>query len=542
MILFFVLILSNSSFSQYFYHRLYGDTCVNKGYSIYLDKDSTFIMTGYTCNNTTGTNDVYLIHTKLDGGLIWSKAIEILGEEQGYSVIENFDTSGNPVYIVTGDTRSSHLGSSTDAFLMETDQFGVPNWVETFSRSTRPDHGRCVIKTVDKSYLVAGFSNTCDSSYQDTCVNCHDVFLFKTDFAGNLLWANYIDIASGDDYGYKVIETERKYYVTGFTRLTNCTNTDIFLMQVDPNGTVDWVKTYGDSLGDFSYSLVATPDTGLIMVGHTFNYSATAVPDVHVIKTNLNGVPQWKTTYNTLPNNEQNFGRDIVVTKEGYYITGYSDVIVASDFDMHLIKIKLNGNMAWQRAYGDSLDEKSFSLVNLNNGAAMLGYTNSYGSGFDDVYLVRTDINGISCEIPLDTNQTFIDTLYKTPHFYVDSEYVYENVHFEYDPRYDVDSFCYDTSQSHRFAIFNNLFPGDKLTIYPNPISVNGTLRIELVSDKEDNYTVEIFNQLGTRLIHYEDKSAKNVHEYILSASKLAAGIYTVRVNGYMIRRFAVGH
>lgn len=445
-ILFFALILCNSSFSQNYYQRLYGDTCYDEGYSIYLDNDSSLIMTGYTCSYYNGTNDVYLIHTALNGSLIWSQSIDILGDEKGYSVIENFDAGGNPIYIVTGDTRGFHLPSYSDAFLMQTDQNGVPAWVQTFSRDKRNERGRCVILTRDQSYLVAGFSATCDSISQDTCFNCNDVFLFKTDLNGTLLWAKYIDIAGGDDQAFKVIEVNKKYYVTGNTRLQDCKNTDIFLMQVDPNGTVDWVKTYGDSLGDFSYSIKATADSGLIMVGHTFNYSPTTVPNVHVIKTNYNGIPQWKTTYNSLPNNQQNFGRDIAITPSGYFITGYSDVKAATSFDLQLIKININGTMAWQKVYGGLADDRGYSLVSLNNGVAMLGYTYSYGMGLDDVYLVRTTMTGSGCEDTVDTNYKYIDTLYHVPTFHVDTEYIQQEVNFSYVSPKNVDSLCYDTS------------------------------------------------------------------------------------------------
>jgi len=440
---------------------------------------------------------------------------------------------------VTGDTRSNLVNSKSDAFLMQTDLNGVPIWVNTYSRREIEDHGRCVIKTTDKNYFVVGFSNRCDSVYQDTCINCNDVFLFKTDLNGNLIWAEYVDIDAGNDFAFKVIETNNKYYVTGSTRTTVCTNTNIFLIQVDPTGTVDWVKTYGDTLDDFSYSLVAAIDTGIVMVGHTYNYSALNVPDVHVIKTDLNGIPQWKTTYNTQPNNRRNFGRDIKATKQEYYITGYSDIINSAFYDMHLIKITPLGQMLWQRAYGDTLDEKSFSLITLNNGVAMLGYTWSYGVGLDDVYLVRTDVNGVSCEIPLDTNFHYIDTLFKNPQYHVDSEYVYQAVHVRYDPRYDVDSLCYDTSHSHRLALPYSL-SNDYLTLYPNPASGNRTVTVHFESGTEQDLTIEVYDQFGKRWLYIGDRSVKSRYEKEIDISTLPGGIYFVRVNTLSIKMLVV--
>src|SRR5204863_6504516 len=135
--------------------------------------------------------------------------------------------------------------------LLLTDTNGIPYWVELFTRDTTNEYGRCIIDTRDRGFLIVGYMNR---AYSDTVAFSNDVLLIKTNKSGTVQRIDYVDINKGDDCGFKVIEYSNRYFVTGYTRKFNTTNTDIFLMQVFQNGVVNWIKTYGDTLGDFAYS------------------------------------------------------------------------------------------------------------------------------------------------------------------------------------------------------------------------------------------------------------------------------------------------
>jgi len=145
----------------------------------------------------------------------------------------------------------------------------------------------------------------------------------------------------------------------------------------------------------------------------------------------------------------------------------------------------------------------------------MLGFTYSYSYNpcvNDDVYLVRADSNGVSCEIILDTNYRFIDTLFRSPQYFVDSEFVYQGVHFNYDPRYDVDSLCYDTSHSHRM-----LFPFSSaeefMALYPNPVNGVQVVTIHFESEREDEFRIEVNDQLGEKWYSFVEPTLSYQHE-----------------------------
>jgi parallel beta-helix repeat protein len=60
--------------------------------------------------------------------------------------------------------------------------------------------------------------------------------------------------------------------------------------------------------------------------------------------------------------------------------------------DFWLVKTDASGNMQWQKTYGGTSDDWAWTLVQTSDGGyAIAGYTQSYGSGSCDAWLIRTD-------------------------------------------------------------------------------------------------------------------------------------------------------
>jgi hypothetical protein len=67
-----------------------------------------------------------------------------------------------------------------------------------------------------------------------------------------------------------------------------------------------------------------------------------------------------------------------------------------SNIDFWLVKYDTSGNIIWENNYGGNSIEEVFSLDHTSDGGyVMAGYTNSFGSGLRDVYVVKTDSMGI---------------------------------------------------------------------------------------------------------------------------------------------------
>jgi hypothetical protein len=152
-----------------------------------------------------------------------------------------------------------------------------------------------------------------------------------------------------------------------------------------------WERTYkiDHSAG---YSVQETIDGGYIICGITTTFNDVGW-DVYLIKTNNFGDTLWTKTYGGI---ESDWGRSVKQTLDGgYIITGWTESFGNGDKDVYLIKTDGIGNIIWTQVFGGVNIDKGESVIETNDGGfVILGETTSYGNGIWDIYLIKTDHNG----------------------------------------------------------------------------------------------------------------------------------------------------
>ncbi len=240
-----------------------------------------------------------------------------------------------------------------------------------------------VQRTSDGGYILAG-----RSFYFSTGDN--DILLIKTDARGNVQWAKTYG-GTSDDYASSVQQTsDGGYIVAGITYSFGASLTDIFLIKTDANGNVQWAKTYGGTNYDVAYSVQQTSDGGYILAGWTFSFGASI--DILLIKTDANGNIQWAKTYR---GTGWDYAYSVQQTSDGGYIVAGTTNSFGASIDILLIKTDANGNVQWAKAYGGTDHDFAYSVQQTSDdGYIVAGYTRSFGAGFDDIFLIKTDANG----------------------------------------------------------------------------------------------------------------------------------------------------
>jgi hypothetical protein len=128
-------------------------------------------------------------------------------------------------------------------------------------------------------------------------------------------------------------------------------NVDFWLIKTDPEGNMQWNKTYGNAYNDRPSCFIETADGGFLLAGSTSQYLDSSLQDdAWLVKLDSEGNIIWNKTYG-------NDGEDSIVSvleskNGGYIITASIDVSSKYPPSGALIfKIDIAGNSEWTTEY-----------------------------------------------------------------------------------------------------------------------------------------------------------------------------------------------
>ncbi len=131
---------------------------------------------------------------------------------------------------------------------------------------------------------------------------------------------------------------------------------------------------------------------GYILTGYT-NGNKAGGEDVFLIKTNSAGDTIWSKTFGGIGKDN---GWAVRQTNDrGYIIVGFTDSFGAGGMDVYLIKTDSIGEAIWTKTYGGPGDEFGWDIRTCSdNGFIIAAQTSSFGRGEIDAYLIKIDIDG----------------------------------------------------------------------------------------------------------------------------------------------------
>jgi len=207
------------------------------------------------------------------------------------------------------------------------------------------------------------------------------------------------------EMGHSLIQTsDGGYAIAGLTPSLGAGGLDVYVVKLNANGKLQWTKTIGGPESEIGSSLIQTSNGGYAIAGATISFGAGKA-DVYVVKLDANGNLQWT---KTIGGPESEIGSSLIQTSNGgYAIAGYTQSFGAGSGDVYVVKLDANGNLQWTKTI--SAKNKNYSKSSLiqtsDGGYAIAGHTESFGAGGDDVYVVKLDRNGDACCAVSQTSQ-----------------------------------------------------------------------------------------------------------------------------------------
>lgn len=547
-IILFNFLDANAQLPKLEFAKSFGGKFQDVGSAIAVDLNGNVYTTGYYTDiadfdpdtssyklQCYGTNDLYVSKMDAFGNFLWAINIKVSIDASGYSIETD---SQNNVYV-------------TGRF------FGKADF----------DPG------IGQSYLTSNFQ--------------HDVFILKLTEDGTYIWAKSIGGDLQESGNALEIDSKGSIYITGYFQSTvdfdpnigihNITaqgESDLFVLKLDANGNLIWVKTIGGFTYILGLSVKVDADGNVVMAGafdSTIDFdpdsgmqivNSIGGEDVFVLKLDSMGEFVWVKRIGGKYDDRSNSialdtSGNILLT--GYFEgkvdfdpgSGLTNLISLSGEDVFLLKLDRNGNFMFAKNYGNSnpnsnlVDAGTSIAVDKNNTTYLSGFFSgkvSFKTSLDsfvlqstgpstNIFFLKLDEYGnfiwvykASGLISKTVNQIKLDdrgNLYAVGYFGdtlgLDSRL--GGVRLSSNGNSDV--FIYKINHA-AFSSLKDLRTFETLT-YPNPTS--GKINY-FVSNSDRSMRIEIYDMSGNLVFNVKDVGTNN----LIDLTNQANGIYIIKL------------
>lgn len=347
------------------------------------------MLTGRTTSFSPASfEDIFLMELEYPTGdtNYWKVFVKDSTDERAYSIASTKHFQG---FVMAGFAEAQDTGNA-DLYILKADDEGNELWHKSYG-GTGQDTAYSVIVTPDDGLLVAGYTTSFGEG--------SDAWVLCTDSLGDTLWTALYGGTANDAATCIIPAQDDGYVVTGW-RCPQEGNQDLYLFKIDSLGSLVWEHTYGGEQDDMGFSIAPTSDGGYVVQGCTWSRGA-GFSDIWLLKTDASGDTLWTRTYggpsyeSTVDNQPESFS--VSQTADGgYIILGSTRSFGSLEEDVYLVKTNASGDTLWTRRYGGDKLDVCYSVLQMGDGGYfMAGRTRSFGSERCDIYIIKTDSQGI---------------------------------------------------------------------------------------------------------------------------------------------------
>lgn len=311
-----------------------------------LDSDNNLVVVGFT-SIQGGSRVIFAFkYDYQNDNLIWQKSISgSLGTSAILSTVLEKNPGGN-YFLLGTSSNNSNPGLGCDALLIEVNRnTGNSIIIKNYNLGSCESFQKAIIE--GNTIIATGRHNFAGGG-----TNKMRPAITQLDFSGNEIWSR------------------------------------LYLVPVNPNNA----RLYPNDL------LVENNSIFAISRGDLSGSSADDV-SVQFFSTTLSGNILWGKDYDIVGASAERTRR-LVSIPDGFLIMG--DCTIGGSKKIFLFKTNKDGDLIWTRSYGNIGNETGADLFFHNGIFYLLGSSNSFGSGDDEIFLAKLDVlleTAADCEI-----------------------------------------------------------------------------------------------------------------------------------------------
>jgi hypothetical protein len=207
-------------------------------------------------------------------------------------------TPGGSGYILAGYTSSDNSGDIppthdrsnglSDMLVLKIGLDGNKQWVKTFGGKGF-DYATCVAIKQGGSYIIGAITESNNTGDIPVTQGESDMVAIELDAAGNKKWLNTYGGSDVDDAFAISAFPGGDFLITGFTATNNngdipqnhakgIDSMDLLVVRIRPDGSKQWVRSYGGSKNDQGSAAVINADESFVITGVTSSNKSFDIP------------------------------------------------------------------------------------------------------------------------------------------------------------------------------------------------------------------------------------------------------------------------
>jgi len=295
-----------------------------------VEMDDSFMITGTTNSFGNRVQSLYMLKMTKDGKRVWHNGY--YSDKDDYYVANDLIKIADDNVLVAGtEDHVSFFSSEVNIYLNAINTNGKRNGIKRYGGED-PERAHSIISVAD-GYVIAGETDTWGHGRVDA-------YVIKLDKKGNRIWHNAFGF-DDDEIARQIIATrDGGYILVGSTDSDYKTQKNVYVVKITADGKKEWQSFYGTKEDDEGFGIVETP-RGYVIAGYTKgtkNYDS----NVYLLNIDRNGSVIWEKTYGSSRDDKASA---IIKVEDGFVISGYSTSIDTHSKDVYLLKVDKKGNI-----------------------------------------------------------------------------------------------------------------------------------------------------------------------------------------------------